>query len=360
LNISSIKISDWNYLSAKSNFSNLIIGNGASCAVWNKFNYTSLFEKAEKGLSQTVKSLFEELDTKNFEDVLRALYVSSITIDSFNKQGIVDGTVYAHLIDEYDKLRTALFKAVGDVHLPYTPFQQENRIDDFAAAMADYQRVFSLNYDLLPYWSFQKDRIEPWVKKKHNVAYPSCTDFFGRPGGGDLVFRPSGGTKHIKLYYLHGGIHLWTDALTGEVGKLENSGSKNILELLVEGGDGVNRRKIPLFISEGKSTQKLQAIRNSGYLNFCYKSLKKHGDKATIVFGTELGDVDEHIATALIKETDNPVAFSVYGSEGNQKNLHLQAERIRSNLPKDLVTSRPVLFFDSQSHPLGKIKPCVP
>lgn len=358
MNINRIEVFDWNDLAAKCNFSNLIIGNGASCAVWGKFNYTSLYEKAEGGLSQTAKTLFAELDTKNFEDVLRALYISAITIDSFEKQGIVDGAVRGHLTNEYDKLRTTLFETVGDVHLPYAPFQ--HRIDDFAAAMADYRRVFSLNYDLLPYWSFQKDRIEPWVKEKRNVAKALCTDFFGRPDGEDLVFRVSGGMKHIELYYLHGGIHLWTDALTGVVGKLENTGSKNILELLLKGGGGVKRRKIPLFISEGSSTQKLQAIRNSGYLNFCYESLKKHSGEATVVFGTELGDVDEHIATALIKDTGKPVAFSVYDWEGTQESLYLQAEKIRSRLPKELVTSRRVLFFDSQTHPLGQIKPCVP
>ena len=75
------ELEDWNTLRTSTPCSGLLIGNGASMAVWHDFYYDSLFEKAksvaEKPLSQTELSVFEALGTRNFEHVLSALKTAS-------------------------------------------------------------------------------------------------------------------------------------------------------------------------------------------------------------------------------------------------------------------------------------------
>lgn len=351
----SVEVVDWNSLANEHEFDNIIIGNGASCAIYSEFNYRSLYMAAESDLTPTAIALFEELDTRNFEAVLRALYISSITISSFEQQQIVDDEVSSKVTEEYDLLRETLFETVGEVHIPFMPFQDQQRMHKFTAALSNYKSIFSLNYDLLPYWSFQN------IEKYLTVPFPSRTDFFGMRNGELIFCTPSVGASYdIGLYYLHGGIHLWTDALTGIVGKLKNTGAKNILDILLsdQHGSQVKRRKIPLFISEGDSDSKLQAIQSSQYLSFCYHSLMRHASGATVVFGTELGDVDAHIARALAVETKSPVAFSVFHADQDAKQMQARAEELKVRLPYELKNcGRPIKFFNSQTHPLGCIPP---
>lgn len=351
----SIKIENWAALEGRYEFTNLVIGNGASCAIYDRFAYRSLYEAAQSDLSPTALSLFNELDTQNFEAILHALYISSVTAKSFEEQKLVPTGTVDNVTKEYDRLRRALFDTVAEVHIPYMHFADEDRRQDFAAAMADYKRVFSLNYDLLPYWSLQV--IKEPLNERLGLDDRTYTDFFSRSNG-DLRFDPFVGSEaDLRLYYLHGGVHLWSDAITGEVGKLTHNGSSILDRLRALQEPYTKRRQIPLFISEGSSASKMQAIQFSRYLRFCYRALRENASAGTVVFGTELGDVDTHIAEALIAEGAKPLAFSIYAPCGDPNEMEAAAWRVRNALPKQLKSSRQILFFDSTTHPLGSITP---
>lgn len=95
--------------------SGLLIGNGASMAVWHDFYYDSLFDKAksvaEKPLSQTELSVFEALGTRNFEHVLSALKTAS----KVNKALAINSA--SPRKRRYYAIKEALINSTQDVHI---------------------------------------------------------------------------------------------------------------------------------------------------------------------------------------------------------------------------------------------------
>jgi hypothetical protein len=78
-------LASWDEIKDQFHHGGILIGNGASLAVWENFAYRSLYEKAS---SQTVhaltsddKSLFSSLNTENFEQVLGALSTAKMVQD---------------------------------------------------------------------------------------------------------------------------------------------------------------------------------------------------------------------------------------------------------------------------------------
>jgi len=64
-------LEDWSAVRSSTDFSGILIGNGASRTIWEDFAYDSLFENArtveEKPLSQSELSVFDALQTRTFE-----------------------------------------------------------------------------------------------------------------------------------------------------------------------------------------------------------------------------------------------------------------------------------------------------
>jgi uncharacterized membrane-anchored protein YjiN (DUF445 family) len=73
-------LEDWADVEEDGPWPRLLVGNGASMAVWPSFKYSTLFEKADLGDDDL--ELFDALDgTRNFEVVLDALRVSRLVCD---------------------------------------------------------------------------------------------------------------------------------------------------------------------------------------------------------------------------------------------------------------------------------------
>jgi hypothetical protein len=76
----------WDDLRDRYSWKGLLIGNGASRAVWDKFKYPSLYETAnstdlDHPLLSKDQHIFEELGTTNFEQVVAALATSKMICD---------------------------------------------------------------------------------------------------------------------------------------------------------------------------------------------------------------------------------------------------------------------------------------
>ena len=92
------------------------------------------------------------------------------------------------------------------------------------------------------------------------------TDFFLRHGGTGqpLTFDATaigGFAGRTKVFYLHGGLHLWHDPYTDVTGKWEHQDGGRLLDLEQRYRDYPERQA--LFVSEGRSVDKLRAIRRS-------------------------------------------------------------------------------------------------
>ncbi|WP_338526786.1 DUF4917 family protein [Pseudomonas batumici] len=315
-------LEDWNALRAEIPFSGLLIGNGASRAMWQAFAYDSLFEKAQTtrnrplGLSEL--AVFKALDTSNFEQVLSALKSTirvnaALTISSSSPR------------NRYFAIKEALIHAIRSVHIPWKLVQPES-LARINTELSRYRTLYSTNYDLLAYWAIMQ-------------APESFDDLF-RPDDSsfDLGATDSHGTR---VLYLHGGLHLVKN-LDGSTRKLTSS------ESTLLGSFAVNTLgDVPLFVSEGNTQDKLKAIRHSDYLSYCYGQLAGHQD-ALCIFGHNLGEQDRHIVQALLDARIKTLAISIYPR--SQAFIQHQKRHFSQLFEGREVTLR---FFDAKSHPLG-------
>lgn len=95
----------------------ILLGNGFSCELWNEFKEESLYKKAceqsEHPLSKEDRDLFnKDLKTKSFERVLLALSTARMIDKRFNKD-------YSFIEERYESIKSALGYAVRSVHIPW-------------------------------------------------------------------------------------------------------------------------------------------------------------------------------------------------------------------------------------------------
>ena len=110
-------LTPWPELAARHPCEALLLGNGASRAVWKPFGYFSLFEEAQragrkKGLAVSDQALFKSLGTELFEPVLSAL---NTTVRA-NAALAINSTAP---LNRYYSIKEALIHAVRTVHLPW-------------------------------------------------------------------------------------------------------------------------------------------------------------------------------------------------------------------------------------------------
>jgi len=327
------RLEDWETLHADTAFSGLLVGNGASRAVWDDFGYDSLFENArtveEKPLSPSELSVFDALQTRSFEQVLGALKTTS----RVNKALAVSSAAPRN---RYYAIKEALINAVHAMHIPWR-LVQASTLQRLNQELGRYRTVFTTNYDLLSYWAIQH-------------APDTVTDLFL---GADHSFDLSqANTDKPRLLYLHGGLHLVRNQdgtarkLTSTEGTLLGSFAiNNTLKTLDD---------VPLFINEGPSQDKLKTIRSSDYLSFCYDQLLQHGDNLCL-FGHALGEQDSHIVDALRQAAPRTLAISIYPrSQAFIQHQKRHYAKLFQGLDIELR------FFDAKSHPLGDPKLAVP
>lgn len=312
------ELQDWASIEGRHHGHGLLIGNGASLAVWDRFSYKSLYDQAP--LTSADKAVFIAADTQNFELVLDALRISEI----------VCGAVGHDPNDaraRYESVRNALFEAVRLVHVPWAvlPWQP---LWDIEREFSRYDKIFSTNYDLLAYWS---------IMSRYGA---SIRDYFWNP---DHMFDSSntGVRDNVStILYLHGGIHLYMDAITGATVKRTPLGGG-----LLDFSDIAAGNRTPLFVSEGTSSDKMRSIRRSDYLSFCYQTLADYTDPL-VIFGHSLGQSDVHIAQAIRSQDNREIAFGLL--PGLSPDIIENKTRVNRTL-----TGQRITYFNAETHPLG-------
>ncbi|MBU4637007.1 DUF4917 family protein [Pseudomonas chlororaphis] len=319
-------LEDWNALRASTPIAGLLIGNGASRAVWEDFAYDSLFENArtveEKPLSQSELSVFDALQTRSFEQVLGALKTTS----RVNKALAVSSAAPRN---RYYAIKEALINTVHAVHIPWRLVQPAS-LSQINQELRRYRTVFTSNYDLLNYWAIQHDA-------------QGIDDLFQ---GADPSFDiGQTASQQTRMLYLHGGLHLVRnqDGTARKLGSTEgtllgNFAINNTLKTLDD---------VPLFVSEGPVADKLKTIRSSDYLSFCYQQLLNHSD-ALCIFGHDLGPQDSHLVQAIRQSEVQTLAISIHPR--SKAFIQNQKRRYTQLFEGMEVTLR---FFDSKSHALG-------
>lgn len=321
------KLPAWEDVRGKAKWSGILLGNGASRAVWDEFKYPSLYEMAASGsisnpLTTSEQKIFTSLQTTNFESVLSELQ-SAIRVCSVLDMETED------LEFCYKVVKDALIEAVRLVHISRDKVPKET-LQQISTELRRYQTVYVTNYDLLVYWSIMsKD------------ASRFC-DFFWADGGCafDLSNTEVWESK-TRLLYLHGALHLYRTR-DGRVRKMLGRPGNGILDRL---SSEIDKGNIPLFVSEGTAEDKIGSIRRSDYLTFAYKSFLQHR-RPLVVFGHSLSPSDKHLVDAIKMWGSQKLAISMMPdtSDGIISRKH----GIHSMLPAARIT-----FFDARTHPLG-------
>ncbi|MBA1193926.1 MAG: hypothetical protein K0S77_2005 [Pseudomonas sp.] len=300
----------------------LLLGNGASRAIWKPFGYFSLFEQAQqvrhKALGVSDQALFKSLGSELFEPVLSAL---NTTVRA-NAALAIGSTAP---LNRYYSIKEALIHAVRAVHVPFGRLP-EPTLQRLNTELRRYARVYTSNYDLLLPWAVQQ-------------APDGFASHFDEQGFFDVRQRTGTGTQ---VLHLHGGLHL-LKLPDGSTRQRAARGS----ELL--DGFAVNLPgEVPLFVNEGPSDDKLRVIRQSDYLSASLGELARER-RGLCLLGQHLDNGDQHLLEAIRQARPKHLAIGLR-SLGEAAILNQKrhfGERFAG------LASTPVHFFDAASHPLA-------
>ena len=314
----------------------LFLGNGASRAVWDSFKYLSLYEEAKRveRIGSRLARLFSNLDTNDFEYVLRLLSQTR-RVNRILQIKDKDTSVL------YKRLKKALIDTVHEIHPNHE--QVRNQLLVIAEFMKRFDTVLSLNYDLLVYWAMMEcnGKYGNWFK-----------DGFIEEGRFDNDYgklrEPYKAEGTTLVFYPHGNLILATTFLGDEV-KLSRADEKLLLDKILEIWQ--EQDHIPLFVSEGETEEKLQAIRRSNYLKTVYDCEVETKNDSLVIYGWSFGEQDEHILRGIIRGGVDKIAISVHTTSGNvQSFCSTVAYRIaKMKYTLDKKQKCVIFFFDSES-----------
>jgi hypothetical protein len=316
---------DWEKLKDDSGWETLVVGNGLSINIWSKFAYSNLFDQASPNLNPSASQLFSDFKTKNFETVLEALWHAERTLTALKHDA-------AEVTRLYEDVQSALFQAVHQVHVPWQDIAAST-LKQISDAMSVHRHVFTLNYDLLTYWSAM-----------HGGPKSAIKDFFWAEENtfdiNDATFEEG----KTGLFYLHGGLHLWQDSQSGRTGKWIKNSKRALLKDL-EANFKASPDRQPVLVSEGTSEQKMDRIRKSVYLTHARQTLLDNTSD-TVIFGANFEDQDKHISEAIDAGPQRRIAISIRPGAKAQNKATIT--RYQSKFPE-----HDLLFFDSTTHALG-------
>lgn len=323
----SFEIKDWNAIQDEYN-GTIILGNGASIAVDNRFSYGSLKQHAtENGLlTDDVQNIFDFFDTNDFELILRIVWQAANVNKSLEIEDNKTEQVYSHV-------RDCLISTVRDIHPEYQDIS-----DQFEAIYAFLKRfttVIPLNYDLIVYWVMMYGRD---INDQH--AFKDCYISSEFDDNWQRFRNPIGRERSCSLvFYPHGSLVLARDKIEDERKITTNSLSllEGILHKWMEGN------YVPLFVSEGVTEQKIKSIHSSYYLNTVYREVLSNLPPILVLYGWGLGEHDIHIIKRIAKSNIKKVAVSVFDND------QAYCNRVNKILQDELGNECKIVFFDSQS-----------
>lgn len=320
-------IQSWNDIKDEG-WKNLLLGNGFSTNIWDKYSYSSLYEyskanSVEPILTEEIISVFDELNTINFEEVLKALAYTLLVKESI-------GEDLGNCLALYKTVQDNLFNTVYAVHIDYSDVKKEEIADE----IKKFEKIYTTCYDLILYWA------------SYNSLSPGrITDFFWNDSMFDRGNINVYGKK-IEFHYLHGALHLQQD-LKGYTSKIKYT--SNALNLNQKFNYNGSETKVPLYISEGNSDYKLKKILSNHYLTFCYQNFSKIKGSLVIVGHSLNKDYDDHLVKAIQNNSNlTKVGVSIYSlqsvSDKEQEVANLKSKLNRRGLE--------LVFFESNSYPL--------
>lgn len=328
----------------------LVLGNGFSIACRaDIFHYGSLFSQADFSQIPEVVAVFQQLGTQDFEAAIKALESAASILPAYDAHA---GAAAAKMLEHAEKLKEVLVNTIASNH-PHLPSDIPDEkfwscryfLENFLAG--DRGCVFTLNYDLLLYWTLmhEDDPLAERIVLGTNDAFGNDED---DPDADYVVWQGETAAHSAKVHFLHGALHLFDSG--AELKKY--TWVRKGVPLVEQSRQAIAANAYPLFVAEGTSEQKKAKIRHNAYL---YQGLKQltanagQGRHCFFIFGHSLSANDDHIFNRLGRGHFPKLYVGIFGDPLNAANVEIQR---RANALKDLRAVRyplEVLFYDAAS-----------
>lgn len=276
----------------------IILGNGASIAISDIYSYARIYNRAieETHLEGEDKRLFAEYETTNFEQILRALRHAL----KVNRAMMIGKEGISLIERRITSIKKALKNTILDSHVERREVKPYfSRIANF---LFSFDRVFSLNYDLIVYWALL------WAHNETVHRNRRMEDCFSLGGeSNSLTFdhklsqRKAPG-EVTRVFYPHGNFALAKrregESYVEEV-KLKSHGSQTgLLKSIVR--EWMSDQYDPLIVSEGSTYQKQSVISSSEYLRTVVFDLLPKVRESVVFYGFSFGAGDQHIIDSVL------------------------------------------------------------
>lgn len=319
----------------------LLLGNGFSMALFpDIFSYKRLFEEADFKKIPHVKRLFEELKTFDFEIVIRNLLTAPCIVKVYEQ---VFNDDYSDLISRMESdanlLKEILVQTIAGKHPGKVNDIPEEYYHACKSFLAQFKKVYTLNYDILLYWALLHD--DPVNHFDINDGFINPDPIFG------CDYRVFDSPHSPTFFFLHGALHIF-DAGT-DVRKF--TWSDTGIPLMEQVRDALDKGLFPLFVAEGTSNEKITKINHSAYLSKALRSFESICDQAKgslFIFGHSLESNDAHILHKIDEGKIRNIFVSVYQhpKDGYNKEIITRALNLGSRRERNSPT---VYLFDAAS-----------
>lgn len=326
----------------------LILGNGFSIACRpDIFRYDTLYNQADFSNCLHVEEVFQELNTHDFEVVINALERAAQIAPIYGGE--------QDLVDQFNEdalsLKHLLVDTVANNH-PARPndisdeeFKQCRKFlsyflnDDICERCS----IYTLNYDLLLYWSFmhkEEDDDPQKIELKFNDGFNH--DFLGFEEDSqearfapDVTWQGETQSHQQNIHYLHGALHLYDEGSDLRKYTWKESG----VALTEQARFSIENGFFPLFVSEGSTDKKLDKIVHSAYLHKAYRSFvsnTKVKGASFFTYGYSFSENDDHISRRIGEGKCKALYVGIYGDIDSEVNKEVvkRVEALKSKRSK--------------------------
>ena len=335
----------------------LLLGNGFSIAcVPSIFTYNSLFEETDFSSNPEIEKAFKKLSTTDFELVINALEKASLVVPAYDDDL---ERVCSKMNLDASTIKNLLIETIAERH-PKNPSEiPENKYKSCRQFLSHFVynkskgRIYSLNYDLLLYWTLMHELENEYFKLDHNDGFGRDSTFENGEVDVSTELTWQGKQSTQNIHYLHGALHLFDSGFQLEKFSWIDTG----MSLIEQARKALIENKFPLFVSEGNSDKKMKKITHSAYLFNGYNSFdgitksglsRKPGNTCLFTYGVSFSENDKHIFNKIANGRLKHLFIGIYGdpnSETNQSIISL-AEGLKS-CRKEYPLG--ITYFDSET-----------
>jgi hypothetical protein len=348
----------------------LLLGNGFSISLFpERFRYGALLEEADFSDHPEVRKAFDVLGTTDFEVVIDAL-----------KRAVLLASLYGgsdggsdKMASDAEALKEILVRTIAGRHperpadIPEERFEAcrkflahfvgESRARAGAGGSDRRGHIYTLNYDLLLYWTLMHNEVVRWDSEDLlNFEIRPMEPLLHDDGFREPDLNPSAryvawdgedAANNQNVHFLHGALHLFDCGAELQKKCWERSGGIALIDQIRE---ALNDGKFPLFVSEGSTDSKFERIRHSGYLQRCLRSFAavcRSKDAALFVLGHSLAANDEHVLRQIEKGKVGRAYISLHEDPASEGNRAIIARAERMAAARTERAPLDVAFFDS-------------